>query len=59
MGNRKEWIEKQRKRLLANPSDPQHGTATGYRYGCHCSRCLKAMLEYQEDYRHRTGYYRS
>lgn len=28
----------------------QHGTTTGYHYGCRCSPCCVAMREYQQDY---------
>ena len=29
-------------RMEADPSDPHHGTPTGYNYGCRCDRCREA-----------------
>lgn len=28
--------------LLADPDDPRHGSVTGYRYSCRCTRCSEA-----------------
>lgn len=31
--------------LAADPSDPRHGTSSGYAVGCRCSRCKEAERE--------------
>jgi hypothetical protein len=37
---------------VARPvSDSQHGTTTGYAYGCRCARCKGAWTAYWQDYR--------
>lgn len=43
--NKERDAESIRKRLLKmidDPNDPRHGTATGHKYGCRCDRCVGA-----------------
>lgn len=37
---------KAKARLEADPLDPQHGTRTGYIYGCRCDKCRQANHDY-------------
>lgn len=39
--------------MQADPEHPKHGTKRGYKHGCRCDRCRKAMSDYQRDYRER------
>lgn len=39
---------KAKARLESNPDDPQHGTRTGYNYGCRCERCSEASRTYNK-----------
>ena len=32
-------------RMRRDPSNPLHGTVTGYTYGCRCDRCREARHE--------------
>lgn len=42
--------EKRLREMQENPHDRAHGTPTGYKYGCRCFKCRKAMSDKMHAY---------